>query len=224
MLLAAALLIQSACDRNAPRDAREAKSAFAADADRSPRQVVETLLEARSAGAYRAIESLILPERTEAVLSTLRAVDDFLLANRLLCTQVGQQIAPGLAAAIDQSHLGASLDIFSAGVRILAEHVEDERATVAFVVNDQLPVRRASLVRVGGRWLYDPGPGYDPSLPAAFVRMAQGLRQVAEDLRTGRVRAEAVRGNPQLLLDEIRLRMLPGLRMLPKPDGGGDGG
>lgn len=180
-----------------------------------PRQVVERLIQARAAGASRQIEALVVPGAAPSVLATLAAVDEFLSINRSLCDHVRRHVTPGLAAVIDQSRLGDNLDIFSAHVEILSERIDGEQAEVSFLVGGQIPARHARLVRTNEGWRYDPGEGYDPALPAAFRRMADGLRIVLEDLKSGRLPAEELRRNPQRLIEEVRLRLMPGVKMLP---------
>jgi len=145
------------------------------------------------------------------------AVDDFLAANRALCEQIRTQIGVGLAGSIDQSHLSENLGVFSRYVTLLDEIVDGDHAVVTFMVDDRLPSRKAELVRIDGVWRYDPGPGYHPALPRAFHRMARGLRQVSDELGTGRLSVADVRNDPDLLLDEVRVRLIPGVQMLPAP-------
>jgi hypothetical protein len=161
------------------------------------------------------MDELIVPGRTHEVVKTLMAVDDFLRMNRTLRNYVREEFAIGLSQSIDQSHWGAHLDIFSRYVELVAEHVEGETATVSFTVDGRLPVQRAHLVRTDGVWRYDPGPGYDPQLPAAFQQMARGLRQVLDDLKDGRLPADAIRADPARLIEEVRVRLVPGIKMLP---------
>ncbi len=158
---------------------------------------------------------LIVPGRMHEVVKTLMAVDEFLRVNRTLCDYVRDEFALGLAQSIDQSQWGAHLDIFSHYVELVDERIEGDTATVSFTVDERLPVQRARLVRVAGVWCYDPGDGYDSRLPAAFQRMAGGLRQVFDDLKEGRLPADAIRADPQRLTEEVRVRLLPGIRLLP---------
>ena len=46
--------------------------------------------------------------------------------------------------------------------------------------------------------------------------MADGLARVRQDIEAGRFAAEAVQADPDLLLNELRLRLTPGLRRLPQ--------
>lgn len=182
----------------------------------SPKATLERIMALRKSGAYAKMEELIVPERRHEVSRTLVAVDDFLHANAEICRYVREHVALGAAQAMDQSALAGNLEIFSPFVELLHESIDGERAAVAFQVDRKLPLKHAELRRVDGRWLYDPGPGYQPDIPAAFGRMARGLRQVLADLRSGRLPADELRANPDRLLEEVRLRLAPGARMLPK--------
>jgi hypothetical protein len=181
-----------------------------------PKATLERIIALRKSGAYTTMEELIIPQRRHEVSRTLVAVDDFLHANDEICRYVREHVALGVAQAMDQSALAGNLDIFSPFVELLHESIDGERARVAFQADRKLPIKHAELHRVADRWLYDPGPGYQPEIPAAFSRLARGLRQVLADLRSGRLPAEELRANPDRLLEEIRLRLSPGARMLPK--------
>jgi len=175
------------------------------------------VIAARDSGSYQVLNELIVPERVHEVVKTLMAVDEFLHANELLCNYVRDAFALGLSQSIDQSQWGAHLDIFSRYVELVDERVEGDAATVTFTIDERIPVHRAQLVLTDGDWRYDPGPGYDPRLPAAFQRMARGLRRVLDDLKSGRLAAETVHADPQRLVEEVRVRLQPGIKMLPQP-------
>lgn len=184
---------------------------------RSPRATIERVIAARDSGSYQTLNELIVPGRAPEVIKTLMAVDEFLHANQSLCDYVRDAFALGLSQSIDQSHWGANLDIFSRYVELIDQRVEADTATVTFTVDGRIPLRHARLVRTDSVWRYDPGLGYDPRLPAAFQRMARGLRQVLDDLKSGRLSADAIRADPQQLIEEVRVRLQPGIKMLPAP-------
>jgi hypothetical protein len=181
----------------------------------TPTAVLEHLRALRRSSSYGAMEPLIVPERRREVTMTLIAVDDFLHANEALRAYVREYVDAALAADVDRRALVANLEVFSEHVELLHEAIDGESAIVVFRVNHRLPLRRAALRRFNGAWQYDPGPGYATELPAALGRMARGLRELRDDLRAGRIAAEALRRNPQKLTDELRLRLRPGLEMLP---------
>jgi len=197
----------------------------AGDPAETPRETLVRLIAARQAHAYRDMRTLILPQYAEQVINYLMAVDDFLLANRELCEYVRDQVGLGLAQNIDQSHMAANLEVLSPYVELLDEVVEGDVATVSFVVDNNLPVKRAELRRMGDTWRYDPGPGYAPELPQAFHRMARGLRQALQEIKSGRLSPQMLRDDPDLLVKEVEVRLLPGVKMLSRPNansGGGD--
>jgi hypothetical protein len=182
---------------------------------RSPRATIELLIAARDTGSYHTLNELIVSERVHEVVKTLMAVDEFLHANQSLCDYVRETFALGLSQSIDQSAWGAQLEIFSRYVELVDQHIEGDTATITFTIDGRVPVHRAHLVRVEGAWRYDPGSGYDPRLPAAFERMAQGLRRVLDDLKEGRLSVDAIRADPRQLVEEVRVRLQPGIKMLP---------
>lgn len=145
---------------------------------------------------------------------TLAAIDEFLLANRLLCEHVRDRFGPGMAQLIDQSHIAGNLDVFSPYVELVDEEVNGDEAHVSFTVDGRLPLKRTRLVRVDGQWKYDPGDGYATNLPDAFRRMAEGLRLVLDGLKRGQPAAERILEKPEVLVEEVRVRLIPGVAML----------
>lgn len=224
IVLSGAILTGSSGCSRAPS---AASSATTAPAVPSPKETLARLLAARRNQEYSQMTPLIAPPHAQDVIETLLAVDDFLSANRALCEYVRNEIALGLADTIDHSAWGANLEIFSQYVELLDEKAGTDEAVVSFLMDGRLPAKQAKLRRIDGAWRYDPGAGYSPQLPAAFHKMARGLRQTLEDLQSGRLSARDVRDDPRRLLDEIQVRLLPGIKLLPappdnsKPAGGG---
>lgn len=177
--------------------------------------VAEGLIAAREARAYRRLLPDIVPEQRQAVLATLVAIDGFLSMNEQLCTYVRDHVDVGLVEAIDQGQFAYRLGIFSRYVEVIETTVEPGCARVYFSVDGRLPAREAVFRWMDGRWLYDPGEGYDAALPEAFDQMRAGLADVLELLRSGRLSTEEIRRNPSVLMEEVRLRLLPGVRHLP---------
>lgn len=184
----------------------------------SPRAVLKRLSEAYRERAFRTIEPLVIRESAGETVQTLTAISDFLSANDELGRVVQETFGQGLARATDQSGIAGSLDIFSDNVSLLEERIDGEAAVVTFLIEGRLPLREAKMRLQDGRWRYDPGGGYDPSVPEAFRRMAEGLRMVATDLKAGK-QPPGMAEKPEQLLEEIRIRMVPGLSMLRRPHG-----
>ncbi|MFN0136685.1 MAG: hypothetical protein ACKVS9_11290 [Phycisphaerae bacterium] len=181
-----------------------------------PKQVLRKLIELRAASKYAELSKHVVPSRAAETVQTLMAVDSFLHANEALIDHVTREVSPGLARVIDQSRLGQAQDVFSRGVDLLDEVISGDAAQVAFTIESQIPARTARFRLVGGQWLLDPGDGYHAAIPAAFERMAVGLRQTLEELRSGRMSAAQLTENPQKLIDDVRTRLTPGLSMLPE--------
>jgi len=161
---------------------------------------------------------MVAPGRGAQLIRMLTAVDEFLSANELLCDHVRDRFTSGLSQSIDQSRWCAGLGIFSQYVSLISERIEGDTAEVAFTIDDRIPVHRVQLVIVENEWRYDPGAGYDERLPNAFQRMAKGLRQVLGDLESGQLTDEQIRTDPARLVEEVRLRLSPGIKLLPKLD------
>ncbi len=186
-----------------------------ADAGRTPLDAFRALVAARASGGYRAVEQHILAERAEPVIETLSAVDEFLAANARLCDHLRRESTPGVADALDLSRLADSLEAFSRCVEPISASVRGAEASVSFQVGGNLPLKHAQFRLVDGSWRYDPGEGYDERLPAAFRRMTRGLEIALDDFTSGRIPRQTLRDDPQRVLAEVRLRLLPGIQMLP---------
>ena len=208
--MSAAILLwicETGCERQVQSDRPE----------RGPRETVTQILEARTNSTYQRLNQLVVPDRVHEIVNTLLAVDEFLDANELLCDYVREKFALGLSQTIDQSRFGNQLDIFSRYIELVNEQIEGETAVVTFMVDGKVPLRRARLRLMEGQWRYDPGDGYRPELPAAFKRMAEGVRRVLAELKSGRLEAQAIRKRPERLIEELRVNLQPGISMLPKP-------
>ncbi|MBK8913830.1 MAG: hypothetical protein IPM64_04365 [Phycisphaerales bacterium] len=179
--------------------------------------MIARLVAARGSRNYAAFDVLVLPGRASEIVEVLLAMDEFIAADAQLAGYLRDEYSPALAAAVSQSQLASALDVFSRGVELLEEHIEGDGAVVSFTIEGTLPAERASLRRVDGAWRYDPGPGYSPDLARAFSRMARGLRSLHDDLQSGRFARPAPAVAADRIIEEIRARLLPGLRMLPPP-------
>lgn len=217
-ILAVCLICTVGCSRDPAAQRQPFRPAV------SPRETITKLIEARGGARYQEMRPLILPERTAEVIATLVAVDGFLHANQRLCDLVRRQVGPGLAEIIDQGHCAYYLDIFSQHVELLDETMEDTSADVSFSVDGRVPADHARLRLVERTWRYDPGPGDYVQLADAFDRMAYGLRQTCEELESGRLSPQTLRDKPEVLVEDVRVRLLPGAKLLPiapTDDGGG---
>lgn len=222
MRIALTLLI-TACIAAGCRPAAPTPAAAASSVG-SPTATLEKLISLREDRQYERLSPLIIAEQRHEVVRYLMAVDEYLTANAQLCRFVRDNIAIGLSQTIDQSRLAGNLSIFSQYVTLLDETIEGERADVSFLVDEKLPARRAQLRRVDGQWLYDPGPGERAKIVPAVQRMAEGLRRVLRELRSGSLDTAAMRDDPKQLIEAVRIRILPGVKMLPeKPPTGDDG-
>lgn len=209
--MAAALWACSRAPSGPPGQARGAPPAT------SPRQTLTRLIQSFTRGNVHAMTPLIVPERASDVVLMLTAAQEFLAANEQLCELVRREVGLGLAQTIDQSRWAYFLSVFSRNVELLDEHVQGDQAEVSFLVDGQLPARRALLRRSDGAWRYDPGPGDYQQLAEALRRMARGLRQTIEEIRSGRLSPQVLRDHPQRLVEEVRVRLLPGAKRLPPP-------
>ncbi|MBL8877483.1 MAG: hypothetical protein JNG88_00050 [Phycisphaerales bacterium] len=201
------------CDRTSPNRPQTAGAMVRSPA--TPSDVIREILRVRHASQYSALSDLVLADRADDVTRTLVAVDDFLAANQALCELIRGQVGPGVSARVDQSHLADHLDVFSRYVELIGEEITGDRAVVRFTIDGKLPAKSAELWRIEARWRYDPGAGYSTELVAAFEKMTEGLRGLASEFRAGTADVAAFRDNPDKLVDEVRLRLAPGVRLFP---------
>lgn len=207
------------CRPSTPRPAEAAPPAV-----RSPTQTLAELIGYRTEREYDKMYPLIVAAQRHAVVEYLQAVDEFLTANTQLCRHVRDHISIGLSQTIDQSRLAGNLSIFSNYVKLLDEKIDGDSATLSFQIGQEMPARRADLIRVNGQWLYDPGAGDRSKIVPAVRRMADGLQTVLRELRSGGLDPAAMREDPKKLIEAVRIRLLPGIKMLPDPPKSGDGG
>jgi hypothetical protein len=215
-LKSALLLIGTACSAVLAAGCQKAAPAAAL----TPIETLQELIRLHDAGQYATMAPLIVSERASQVVDTLRAVDDVAIANRSLVQFVREHFSPNLADAIDQQYLTVNMEIFSQSADLLDVVIDADgkHATVAFAPLGRLPIERAHLQLVDGRWRYDPGEGYDPRAVRAFQQIADGLRQALADLRAGRPSADQVQRDPNSLVEAVRLRLAPAVRDLPRPE------
>ncbi len=177
------------------------------------RAAADELLELRRTRNYDAIARRVLEPHGPDVAATLAAVDEFLSENERLVRWLRDEIDPAAARAVDQGQFGRHLDLFSQLVELRDVSATESEATVVFIVDNQLPLRRCRLVRVGGDWRYDAGDGFHATLPSAFTTMAAGLRELRTRLAEPAARA-VLRADPQRALQEVAAALEPGARLL----------
>jgi hypothetical protein len=175
------------------------------------------LIAHHDARRYERMDPLIVAEQRNDAVSYVRAMDELLDANRMLGDFVRRHVGSGVLRSIDQSHLAGSMNIFSRDVKLLDEGIDGERAVIGFTVEGALPARRAELRRIDGAWLYDPGRGDAARMVPAVQRMAEGLRATLRELQAGKLDPAEMRRDPNKLIEAVRVRLAPGIRMLPTP-------
>jgi hypothetical protein len=187
---------------------------------------MEELCALRRDQRYVDLTALIVPESSDAVVRFVRAVDEFLAANRRLCDWLAEHAGFGLGQTIDQSYLaddlrayaGEDLGVLSRHVELLDEAVVGDRATVTYAVEERMPAGRARLRKVGGVWRFDPGAGCPEELPAAMSDMARGLDTLRGELESGALAIEPLRDDPELLIEKVKARLRRGVNLLSKAE------
>jgi hypothetical protein len=172
---------------------------------------------------YSEFKSLVLARHHDGLVSTLRAVDRFLAAERGLREVILHSFGREFADVVDLSRFAAHLGVFSESVDLLDERIDRQRAVVTYLVAGTPPAREAALVSVDGHWRYDPGDGFSPAWPRAFVKMAEALDQMAQELKAGDGASRRVYDDPQAFLQELAARLSAATEGLPASQPSGDG-
>ena len=199
-----------------------------------PRQTLQRAIELRAAHKYRELAPLLVVERADTAVRCLMAVDHFLTANRSLCNWIRDHAGIGLSQTVDQAYVaedlgtyaGDGLGVFGLNIELLDMTIDGDAASVSFAGSAvDAPVRRARLTRSappasGGSparpWRLDPGSACADPLPAAFEDLARGLELALSDFETGRVTADELRGDPEVLVEKIRAHLRHGVNTLSK--------
>jgi len=214
---AATLAFLLGCSRPSPPPAAQTASG-------GPRATLEQVCALREEQRYSVLAALVVAQRGDDVVRFVRAVDEFLAANRRLCYWLSEHAGLGLAQTIDQAYVaddlgvyaGEDLGVLSRHVELLDEAVAADRATVTYTVQQRLPAGCARLRNVAGAWRYDPGENCPPELPAALLDMARGLDNLRAELENGALPLNPLRDDPELLMEKVKARLRRGVNLLSK--------
>jgi hypothetical protein len=183
----------------------------------SPIEVARQIVTARANRDTATIVSLTTPSQQTALQDLLLAVDEFRVQAIRLRSAVAIHIGGGISKACDLTHLTDHLALFSEQVELLDETITADRATVAFMLAGRLPTKRAEFTREAGQWRYDPGDLSSMQFAPAFRELATGLSRVSDAVEAETFEAKSTQENPEPLLNELRRRLEPGLKLMPKP-------
>ena len=182
-----------------------------------PLKVAQQIVNARQSRDLATITQHVTTEDREALADMLLAIDEFDVQAIRLRTAVARHIGGGISRGCDLTSLTAELALFSQQVELLDETVDGDKATVAYALAGRLPTKRAAFVLEANHWRYDPGDFKAATFGPAFRELADGLAKVAEAVEAEKFAADEIRKNPQPLYEELRRRLEPGLKLMPKP-------
>jgi hypothetical protein len=178
------------------------RSSSEGDAD-APARLFARLRELHEQHGYKAMESLVDPDRCAVLVDTLMAVDGFLQAGAQL-QRAAERLGPTAAVICDIRSLADYLGPFSRKVQIVSTRIEGDTAVVAYQVGERVPVERAEMRWVSGRWRYMPDePDYE--LPKLLTRLADRMDALRSEAEAGTV-AE------QTFIDEYTRQVLTPLQ------------
>ncbi len=170
-----------------------------------PARLLSDLRELHRQHRYKDMESLVETGRAGPLIDTLMAVDRLLAASRQLQQTAEKHIGPRAAVACDLGDLADYLGPFSRHVQIVSTRLEDDgTAQVAYRVGQRVPLERAEIRRVAGRWRYIPDKP-DPALPRLLMDLTE---------RMGRLdaMAPAQTWTEQAFIDEYAARIVAPLQ------------
>ena len=181
------------CERSPSTPPEAQVATFAPGADvLSPADVVRQVNKYRRAGRRGLIEECIVPEQRTAVLELVQAVDQLLAANEGLRQAICTNLGSAQAASFDLSGMANYTGVLSRDVRVIDEHITDDRAEVTIQIAKRVPLDTVELVRRDGRWLIrteNPTPG----VAAEVCKLARVLREAARALKDKHWTAEQLR-------------------------------
>ncbi len=187
-----ACLLAPGCHRSSGEDNPE-----------GPARLFARLREMHQQHGYKEMESLVDPGRCRVLVDTLMAVDGFMQAAAQL-HEVTERLGPTAAVVCDISSLADYLGPFSRNVQIVSTRIEGDSALVVYQVGERVPVERAEMRWVSGRWRYVPDePDYE---------LARLLGRLADRLKDLRTEAEAGTYSEQTFIDEYNRQVLTPLR------------
>lgn len=152
---------------------------------------------------YKEMESLVDPGRCTVLVNTLMAVDGFMQAAARL-HEATERLGPTAAVLCDVSYLAEYLGPFSRNVQIVSTRIEGDTAWVVYQVGERVPVERAEMRRVSGRWRYVPDEP-DDDLPRLLTQLADRLTYLRKE-------AEAGAYAEQMFIEEYTRQILTPLR------------
>ena len=157
----------------------------------APADVVRRVNQLRRAGRLREMLQYVADDRRSPVLDLVQAVDELLLANRILQDRIKASGGEAIATLFDRSGVANVIDVFSYDVAVLREEVHGDSAAVTIQVGRRLPLSTVRLVRRGNAWLIDPGPPI-PGLPDELRKLGKALRRVAQTVEQGPMTTEQI--------------------------------
>ena len=115
------------------------------------------------------------------------AMDRLLQAATQLQQTAEQRLGPAAAVVCDISDLADYLGPFSRNVQIVSTRIEGDTAIVVYQVGERVPVERAEVRRMAGRWRYMPDePDY--ALPTLLLQLTDAMIHLHSQAESGTYR------------------------------------
>lgn len=123
---------------------------------RGPAEVARLMNELHRKGDYDGIAAFITPDRRDAMMTLLRAIDGVFAADERLRAAAIERYGGPHAVAWDLSVLRNNLGLFSADTHVINQSFAGDRGMVTLQEGNHVPLVRAPFVYVDGQWLYEP--------------------------------------------------------------------
>lgn len=206
-LLLTLLVVSPGCDRNS----RPATAAFDTPSG-PPLSLLETvtaLREAHARGAYLSMRPRIEPQRREAVIDLLMAMDRLLAANAAARHAVQRAVPDFPIQRVDLGPILAdNLELFSKNLEVVRSEENGDEGTVTVQIAGAMPLVHLHFQRSGRHWLYLPGEDPGKLIPL-LTQLTTGLERISV----------SVAGSPQTpesIMREYQLRIAPKLRSVTR--------
>lgn len=149
-----------------------------------PGKLLVQLCDLHRQHGYKEMESLVDPDRVGVMINTLMAVDQLLDAGAQLQQTAEQRLGPTAAVVCDISDVADYLGPFSRNMQVVSTRMEGDRAIVVYQVGERVPVERAEVRRMAGRWRYVPDEP-DQALPALLMQLTDRMVRLRNEAESG---------------------------------------
>jgi hypothetical protein len=182
-----------ACRPGTPSTPRRA-AAETISVTASPADAVRLVNALRRGSRLREMGLYVAPDRRQAVIELVRAVDQLMMDNQALQQRFRQAGCGAVGTLFDRSEVANIIGVFSMDVEVIEERRTGGSAVVTVQVGRRLPLDRIDLQLQDDRWVIQPDPPIRGladelrNLGAALRRVGEAVTR--EEMTTARIARE----------------------------------